>query len=228
MSEAKQYLANKLRTRGRPRSASEVQRANGYKNEHGRYQLTDGLKPWHERVVDVMISNPHAKVVDLAKVFHVSPQWMGQLLKSDAFSEYYKKRMSEHQNLVSTEIVSKMQSVAAKALDGMALKMRSPDISFGQLREAAELSLKGLGYTSNVAGASVHINNNGERAQVTVVQVPSDALKRAQDRAKKRMGENTKKIGFEEGNYQQVTSSLELGIEEVEDATVLPSNDSEI
>ena len=221
IDNAKFNLAQGLRKRGRPRHASDETRANGYNNELGRYQLVDGLKPWHERVVDTMISNPHAKIVDLAEVFHVTPIWMGQLLKTDAFQEYYKNRLGDHQDLVSKTIVHKMQGVAITALDKMSEEMQG-NVPFGQLKDAADLALKGLGFTTQ-HGPPIMIDTKG--GQVTMISVSSEALERARERTKIAMKENTEGLSFEDGNFQQVTSSLELGVEDIDDAVILsPDN----
>lgn len=219
--------AMQLRGRGRPRTAEDELRQNGYKDGKGRYQLADGLKHWHTRVVDYMIFHPEAKIKDLAEAFDVSPQWMGQLLKADSFKEYYCMRMEEHQSSVSVAIVSKMQGVAVKALDKMNDKLDAKDISFGQVKEAAELSLKSLGYTAQ-GGINVAVHNQGKGQTNVMVAVPSSAVEKARKRIEARMKENGDKIEHDKDNYVAVTSSLEKGIEDVEDAVILSPDDDEV
>ncbi len=207
------------RERGRPRIAADDVRANGYKNEAGRDVLSNGLKPWHERVVDFMVMNPHAKIVDIANAFGVTPVWVGRLLKTDAFVSYYKARMSDHQDVIGQQIVHKMQSVAVKALDKMAEKLVGGDLTFGQVKDAVDTTLKGLGYTSNVGATHVNVQASGH-VQATVM-VQADAVARAREKLSAHMKENTKMLESGEqttDDYQQVTSSMDLG---VEDAVVI-------
>lgn len=222
-----------LGKRGRNRSAPPKLRLNGYRDEHGRYQLSDGLQPWHERVVDWMLANPQAKIKDVAEAFNVTPQWMGQLLKTDAFRVYYNERMETHRQEVHQQVVHKLQAVTTAALDGMQEKLQEEDVSFNQLRESAELGLKGLGYTGHGAGGvNINLNGNGTQDQVVSVRVSSSALERAREAWKKKIAETD---GEEEDEarherHRYVTSSLEATLDEVEveDAVVLddPADDA--
>lgn len=211
------------RDRGRPTTATHLEKARNYRDEEGRYALPDGLKPWHMRIVDFMLLNPHAKIVDIAENFRVTPEWMGQLMKTDAFVEYYRQRMAEHQSLIGVMVVQKMQSVASKSLDVMSEKLDKGELTFGQVKEAAELALKGLGYTSNVAPMQVNVNtgNGGE----TTVTVESDMVSRARAKLRARMKENSEDLSHDPDNFRNVTASLEVGYEEVEDAVVIPTDD---
>lgn len=211
------------RDRGRPTTATHLERANRYRDENGTYTLSDGLKPWHMRIVDFMLLNPHAKIVDIAREFGVTPVWAGQLMKTDAFREYYEQRMAEHRSLIGSMVVQKMQSVAVKSLDVMAEKLDSPDVTFGQVKEAADLALKGLGYTSNVSPLQVNVRTgDGD----TTISVEQDMVSRARAKLQMRMKENSKELEHDAENYKNVTASLEVGYEEIEDAIVSSSDDN--
>ena len=218
----RQILA--IRDRGRPRTASVALRNNNYRDEKGHYQLAGGLKYWHTRVVDVMLINPHMKVVDLAKQFSVSPEWMGMLLKSDAFIEYYNQRMSRHQGHLHTEIIHKMQNLASMSLDKLEKHLQSPTATFGQTKEAASLVLGSLGYTGGSSKVSVAVTP-GQQGSVEV-SVSSEILQRAQQKVRLHMQQNTKEIELDKDAYQQVTSSLEVNAEDIPDAMVFDEHKS--
>lgn len=217
-------IAMLQRGRGRPSSATQEQKNNNYCNPDGTYALTDGLKPWHVRIVDYMILKPNAKIVDIAKEFDVTPQWIGKLIKTDAFKEYYNSRLEDHQAYLSVNIVAKMQGVAVKALDRMAEKMDGDAVTIGQLKDVAELSLKGLGYMQN-SGASVTINQQNNN--ITSIPVGSEVLARARERLAEKMRDNTKALEHDPTQYGSVTSALEMNAEDIEDAHVISSDDDE-
>lgn len=212
--------------RGRPRTANSELRENNYRQD-GKYVMTNGLKPWHERIVDFMVLQPNAKIVDIARQFDVTPQWIGQLIKTDAFEEYYNTRMSKHQDIMHTTIINKMQGVAVKAFDKMAEKLDEKDLSFSAAREAADLTLKGLGYTSNGSGVNVNVGK-AQQASVTI-NVESEAVRRARERIQARMVENGKQIQRDEDNYSYVTAALEVPSEsiEIEDAIDVTPTDED-
>lgn len=213
----KHHTGRMLRERGRPRSADPVLRANNYRDENGRYQVTE-LKPWHERIVDYMIFNPHAKIVDVATAFGVTPVWVGQLMKTDAFREYYTKRMAEHQGLIGEAIIAKMQGVAVKALDVVAKKLDSPNVDFEMAKDAAALTLKGLGYTSqHRTGVTVNIPSGSSAA----VLVDKSIMDRAREKMAAKAAQNMESLEHDKMNYQRVTASLDRGHEDIVDAVVI-------
>lgn len=212
--------------RGRPQTASDELRQNGYKH-NGQYVVTGGLKPWHMRIVDFMLLNPNAKIVDIARHFEVTPQWIGQLIKTDAFQEYYHSRMGDHRDFMHEQIVTKMQGVAVKAFDKMAEKLDAPDAGFGQAQEAAETVLKGLGYGAKAT--SVGVNINGKDGQSIAVLVDQGVYDRAKSLMSERMKRNTEQVEHDHSNYTHVTSSLEVQYEAIDAENardVTPDDDS--
>ena len=199
--------------RGRPRTADPTLRDNNYRDENGRYQLTE-LKPWHERIVDFMLMNPGAKKVDIARAFDVSPQWVGQLTMSDSFIEYYRSRVGRHEELVHTQTITQLQSVATKALGRISEHLDSKDVSFGAAKEAASLALKSLKYIDD-GGQGVSIRTNGGQV---VVAVTSDVVARAREKMKQRAEEASRTIEHDPDAYQQVTSSMSIRQEDIPDA----------
>lgn len=213
-----------LARRGRPRTASDELRENNYKDEDGKYSLTGGLKPWHERITDFMLIQPNAKIVDIAEAFDVTPQWIGQLIKTDAFREHYMKVMEAHQDILHVQVMEKMGAVAIKALDKISDHLDTETVTIGQAREAASLSLQGMGFIGNRTGVAVNVRqgDNG----IASVRVESSALSAAQERIQRRMRENSAKHSHDGSDYQYVTSSLEKPQEDIEDAIVISDEES--
>lgn len=214
----------KLRGRGRPRTASEELRGNNYRDpDTNQYVLTNGLKHWHERIVDFMLLNPNAKIVDVARYFQVSPQWIGQLFNTDAFKEYYSNRMREHQGLVGVTIVSKMQGVAVKALDKIADKIDHQDVPMAEVREVANMAVKALGYGVQPGGVRVNVNQN--QGGMTVIGVSVDVIAKAREDMARARQENTKSIEHDPNEYRRVTAAMDVSPEEVEDAIFVAGTD---
>jgi len=214
LSTAQLALTRGLRTRGRFRIASEEQRDRNYRDENGQYQLVDGLQPWHRRIVDFMVANPAAKIVDIADFFCVTPVWIGILIKTDAFREYYGSRMEEHQGQVGKEIISKLQGVATESLDQLYTKLKSPTVKFDQVEKVASMAVKALGHGQ---GPSLTIKSEGP----VQVHVNSDLLDSAREKMRKHMKENTKTIEHSPAEYEHVTAALELDGKQVEDAILI-------
>lgn len=220
-------LAHNQARRGRPKTALPEVRAAGYKDQQGKDVLSEGLKPWHERIVDYMVLNPHAKIVDVAAEFKITPQWAGRLMKTDAFVEYYQTRMAGHQELMHTTIIHKMQGVAVKSLDKISAKLDSQDATFTQAKEAADMTLKSLGYTSNNPAMSVNLKDK-DGSQLTV-QIGANAVEQAKQRIQQRMQGQSIEQPHDGQNYNYVTAAMDLGDTEAVDVDaardVTPTDD---
>lgn len=205
---------------GRKRKVSDEVRDNGYRDAEGKAQVTE-LKPWHERIVDYMLTNPSAKIVDLAEVFGVSPQWMGQLMQTDMFKQYYSERMGAYRDFMHERIVTGMQETAVKGIDTLHSKMSV--MSPTEAMQATELMLKGLGIVNRPgAGPVVQINNQGG-GQMNVLRASPQALERAKKKWQEQNAQGPEE-GLDEGLYMQVTSDLKIPEpegDEVIDAVVL-------
>ena len=207
---------------GRKQVASDAHKANNYRDENGQYQLAGEMQPWHYRVADVMISQPHAKIKDVAAFLGVSAGWLGQLIKTDAFKEYYQMRLASHQEEVGTEIIGKMQSVATKALDKLDEALDQPEVTFTQVRESADIALKALGYTQPRGGVNVAVQG-GQGGDTTVqIGVSSDVVARARQKWQSNLSEGSRDVNPD--NYAYVTAS-DRPSEEIEDAVLLDDND---
>ena len=209
-----------LRGRGRPRTVEDEVRDNNYRDAQGKYVMSEGLKPWHERVVDYMLVNPNAMIVDVARDFGVSAGWMGQLLKTDAFREYYALRMQDHRGFLQTQVVAKMQGAASKALDVLAKKMDTQDLPVGDVTKIAEVSLKALGFGA-AQPSGVNVKIDARQGGMAVVGVPLEAVERAREQLALARKQNTAQQTHDEDAYRQVTASMDKGPEEVDDAVVV-------
>lgn len=194
--------AHKLRQRGRPRAASDEVRERNYRTEDGKYAFAEGLRFWHQRVVDVMLLEPNLKIKELAERLNVSPQWMGTLLKSDAFKEYYTDRLREHRALTTEVMMSKIAGTTMAALDAMAKKINGGDVPLAALTDAVEVGTRALGFGQK-GGAPVQVTTNGP----TMVLVGANEA--AITKAREQLAARRAAVEHSDAGYSYVTASLE-------------------
>ena len=219
-------MAMAKRQPGRPVVAQPELRNNGYKDQNGQYQVTE-LKPWHERIVDWMIMNPEGKIVDVARAFGVTPQWVGQLTKTEAFKSYYTMRMEAHRDLIDEEIIRKMQGVAVAGLEETHKNIQKGELAQRDITEATTLALKSLGYGAT-GGVNVSVKN-GEGNQLVQIGVSPQVIERARQAYEAKSQEGLQAQAAAE-DYKRVTAALDVGYEglpQVEDAEVIEGQDDE-
>lgn len=136
------------------------------------------LSPVHERIIDWMVANPGAKIVEIAKEFGYSPSFIGQLLSSDLF----KTRLSERYALVSAanalQVKDKLHKLATESLDRLLDKVRVEERT-DEIREVAELALKGVGVISTRPGPVAQVVDQSQ--QIHLHQVDKALLEQARN-----------------------------------------------
>lgn len=205
---------------------------NGKDTETGQYVIKK-IAPWHERLVDYMLLNPHAKMDDLAKEFKVTPQWVSGLLRTDAFKAYYHKRMETHQQAITDAVINRTASVANKALDKVAEKLEEKNLPLSELRSTAEMAIRALGYGAPRGGQAlgVQVNVNQHGAALPVMSVPTNVVEDARNRMASQRNINTAAVAETTDEYMRVTASMQVTPESVaegvEDAVVVPDGTGE-
>lgn len=207
--------------RAEPMSASEELRnthVNKYKNpETGRPEIMK-IRPWHERLVDYMLLNPHETGKQMAAHFHVTPQWIYDLSQTDAFKAYYQGRIAAHQQALSDTVILKTQSVATKALDKLAENLDNKDLPNSEVRYTAEMAIKALGYGTRPGGPAVQVNVNHGPA-IPVMTVPGNVVEEARARMAEKRAQNTSEIQDTTSEYMRVTASMEVTPEMIENGS---------
>lgn len=115
-------------------------------------QLKNGLRAWHEELLEFMIANPRANLQETAFFFNVSISWISIVKNSDAFREMWAKRRGEHFSTVSAGISERVTALAEITVDGLTKKVEAElakgdqGASISALREVADTALKALGF----------------------------------------------------------------------------------
>ena len=114
----------------------------------------------HDALIDLMIANPGATRVELAKVFGRSSQWIYSVTNSDGFRARYEARREE---LVDPEIVASVKerfaAIASQSIDVIAKKLTAtedPVLAIKTLEVAAKAAAFGVG----TGDGKVQVNNS--------------------------------------------------------------------
>lgn len=135
----------------------------------------------HEALVDWMISRPDGTMREAAADLAMSEHQISIVRNSDAFRDYYSRRMRDHQTRVSEGIVELTQGVARESLEAIQEKIKNEraKLKLESLTDAAEMSLKALGF-GRPAGGHNHTQNNFMFANVSP-EMLAEARKKMQE-----------------------------------------------
>jgi len=170
---AQEIVEAQVVDRAKPARPENDQRGQSKHIRKGRNKAEEGhkgaeileLKDWHKQVSDWFLMNPGAKIKLAAEVFHVTPEWMGRLLHSDLYRAYYEKRLTEHQTLVSQQVMATAGEVALKGMQqiGRKIDQQGSGMEMKDLVNGTGLAAKalGLGVSNQPGAAAVTVNMNG-------------------------------------------------------------------
>ena len=138
------------------------------------------LREWHIRLMDMLVANPTATYEQLAMELNVHKQSVMLVVNCDLFQEELRRRRGLRSEAVDKSVLERVEAVAKVSLDTLEKKIKEQRILLGldEVRETAEMALRGLGYISNAPKQTV-------QAQINVV-VNRDDLASARDLMDKR------------------------------------------
>lgn len=144
-------------------------------------QLKNGMRAWHEELIEFCIANPRASLQETAIFFNASISWISIVKNSDAFKELWAKRREAHFSTVSAGISERVTALAEMSVDGLAKKMETAiaadTATIEQLKEVGDMALKALGFgAKHNQSANINQQNN-----VTNVFVDKSTLERARE-----------------------------------------------
>lgn len=142
-------------------------------------QLKNGMRAWHEELIEYLIVNPRASLQDIAGHFEASISWVSIVRNSDAFQEAWSKRRAEHFDRVSISVVDRVTALADITIDALTVKMENEiaadTISLEALKEVGDMALKALGFGAKHTSTSVNVQNNSTQN----VYIDKSTLERA-------------------------------------------------
>lgn len=178
-------------------------------------QLKNGLRAWHEELLEYTIANPRASLQEAALFFNVTISWLSIVKNSDAFKEMWAKRRPEHFSRISAGVSERITALAEVSLDALTNRVekdvREGTATIGSLRESADLALKAMGFGNKGVNSPLVIGQTNVQ-NTTNVFVDKDTLARARE-AKAKL-QKTIELECESVNVQTVET-----VESIEDQT---------
>lgn len=109
------------------------------------------LREWHEQLMELLVATPTLTYEQLANMLDVHKQSVMLVVNSDLFQAKLRERREARQKLLDRTIVERIESVAKVSLDALETKIKRQRELLGldEVRETAEMALRGLGYISN-------------------------------------------------------------------------------
>lgn len=120
-------------------------------------QLKNGVRAWHEELLEFTLANPRASLQEASLFFNVSISWISIVKNTDAFRELWAKRRGEHFSRVSATVSERVTALAEITVDKLTQKVElDPDVSIAQLKEVGDLALKALGFGVSKGNLNIH------------------------------------------------------------------------
>src|SRR5882672_2971816 len=86
-------------------------------------QLKNGVRAWHEELLEFLLVNPRASLQEIAIYFNASISWISIVRNSDAFKELYARRRDQHFDRVSITVSDRVTALADVTIDALTFKM---------------------------------------------------------------------------------------------------------
>lgn len=137
-----------------------------------------GFRFWYDSIIDVMFERPDFSIAKIGESLGRSSRWIYLVVKSDSFKEHYEYRRSEHNDRLTTAIITKASAVAANSLDILLRRLEDNPAAFtpAAALEVSTGMMKMLGMGQPKSGPTVNVQ------QTTVVAAASpDELRRARE-----------------------------------------------
>lgn len=134
-------------------------------------QLKNGLRAWHEELLEFCLVNPRASLAETALYFNATISWVSIVKNSDAFKELYAKRRDQHFDRVSISVSDRMTALAEVTIDALTVKMEkniaADTATIDQLKEVGDMALKALGFgVKGNTNVQIHAPSNTQNVFV--------------------------------------------------------------
>lgn len=107
-----------------------------------------GMTPTHELMAEWVLQNPGGTLKQMGDFFGYSISWLSQVTNSDMFKAHLATRMKDIQAVVTQDVPTKMNALAAVACDRMMDVLKTSEDK-DQLTEAFDKVMHRYGYAPN-------------------------------------------------------------------------------
>jgi len=131
-----------------------------------------------ERLADLMIAHPAARMQDLAQLMGRTHVWVSIAKNSDCFKDYWAKRSEAHSEAVTADIKAKGFAVAEMALDALGdkLEKESSVMTTETLLSVVDVTMKRIAPAPSIQAPQLNVN---------LGLVTADQLAQARERMRK-------------------------------------------
>lgn len=144
-------------------------------------QLKNGMRAWHEELLEFTLAHPRASLMETAFYFNVSISWLSIVKNSDAFQELWAQRRGEHFSRVSATVTERVTALAEATVDALTERVekeaREGTASIATLREVGDMALRSLGFGNKGIQSPLILN----APNTTNIFVDRETLARARD-----------------------------------------------
>jgi hypothetical protein len=119
--------------------------------------------------MDLLVSNPAITYEELGQILGVHKQSVMLVVNSDLFQAKLRERRERRSDTVDRTVMQRLDSLAKVTIDHLEerIKKQRQLLGLDEVRETAEMALRGLGYISNAPRQETH-------AHVSVVVARED------------------------------------------------------
>lgn len=122
----------------------------------------------HEALALWLIENPHQNYKAAGLFFGYTPTYIGCIVRSDAFQEFYRKKFQEHHVILGLDIRGKLGVATDLALEGLTRKLETTEDA-GFLLDATDKLLNRMGYAPSSQRVMGSVNIDASTKNTTVV-----------------------------------------------------------
>jgi len=129
------------------------------------------LREWHVQCMDLLVQNPAITYDELGQILGVHKQSVMLVVNSDLFQAKLKERRERRSDTIDRTVMQRLDNLAKVSIDHLEerIKRQRQLLGLDEVRETAEMALRGLGYISNAPRQETH-------AHVSVVVAREDLV----------------------------------------------------
>jgi hypothetical protein len=116
------------------------------------------LREWHVQCMDLLVQNPAITYEELGEILGVHKQSVMLVVNSDLFQVKLRERRERRSAVVDKSVLERLDSLAKVSIDQLEerIKKQRQLLGLDEVRETAEMALRGLGFISNAPRQENH------------------------------------------------------------------------
>jgi len=136
----------------------------------------------HLAIMDFILANPRASMLEVAKEFEVSQSWLSTVRNSDLWRITYEERrnlLEEHQKII---LADQLTAIASKGLGCLEDAIDDPDTTLASKIQITKLALEHSGMSNSKPAVSIKVDNSTTNNVVQIDEAKQSAIAAARAR----------------------------------------------